>query len=185
VPLVYQARSWQHGVFIGSIIGSEVTAAAIGLKAGVRRDPMAMLPFCGYNMGDYFEHWLELGRKRDASKLPSIFCVNWFRKDENGKFIWPGFGDNSRVLKWIFERADGEGQAIDSEIGFIPADRAIDLSGLNIDSKMLKLLFRIDVNEWREEIESIREHYKRFGSRLPKELLEELNLLDKRFSRNK
>jgi len=185
VPLVYQARSWQHGVFIGSIIGSEVTAAAIGLKPGVRRDPMAMLPFCGYNMGDYFEHWLELGRKRDASKLPSIFCVNWFRKDENGKFIWPGFGDNSRVLKWIFERADGEGQAIDSEIGFIPADRAIDLSGLNIDSKMLKLLFRIDVNEWREEIESIREHYKRFGSRLPKELLEELNLLDKRFSRNK
>jgi phosphoenolpyruvate carboxykinase (GTP) len=149
VPLVYQSFDWNHGVFMGSVVGSEVTAAAIGLKAGVRRDPFAMLPFCGYNMGDYFGHWVKIGQSApDKSKLPAIFNVNWFRKSAEGKFLWPGYGDNIRVLKWIFERVEGSAAASETAIGYVPAQGAIDTSGLNgIDKNMTELL-AVEADKW-------------------------------------
>ncbi len=182
LPLVYQSRDWTHGVFIGSTVGSEVTAAALDVKAGtVRRDPFAMLPFCGYNMGDYFGHWLEIGKKTSSDKLPKIFCVNWFRKNESGEFMWPGFGDNSRVLKWIFERCDGEGKAADTAIGFVPTPDAIDLSGLEgID---IAKLTEVDVEGWKKELAMIKEHYAKFGDRLPAELVKQLEALEARLAR--
>jgi len=177
VPLVYEAKNWNHGVFMGAIVGSEVTAAAIGLKAGVRRDPFAMLPFCGYNMGDYFAHWVEIGKKTTADKLPRIFNVNWFRKDKDGKWLWPGYGDNIRVLKWIFERVSGEVETIEAPIGFIPKDGAIDISGLNISADQMKEVFKIDSEEWKAECELITEHFAKFTGHLPVELSKEFEVL--------
>jgi phosphoenolpyruvate carboxykinase (GTP) len=169
VPLVYQAFDWNHGVFMGSVVGSEVTAAAIGLKAGVRRDPFAMLPFCGYNMGDYFGHWVKIGETApDKSKLPAIFNVNWFRKSTEGKFLWPGYGDNIRVLKWIFERTEGTAKATETAIGFVPTADAIDTAGLSGVDKNMPELLEVSKGKWYEELELINEHYAKFGDHLPK-----------------
>lgn len=180
VPLVFEAFNWQHGTFIGSIASSERTAAAAGTVGELRRDPMAMLPFCGYNMGDYFAHWLEMGEKTDADKLPRIFYVNWFRKDEDGGWLWPGFGENSRVLKWIVERISGEADATETPIGYVPAKNAIDTSGINVTEEQMSELLHVDKEEWLNEIESIREHYARFEERLPKALSDELDALEAR-----
>lgn len=182
IPLVHEAFDWNHGVFLGSIAGSEVTAAAIGLKAGVRRDPFAMLPFTGYNMADYFNHWIKTGEVApDKNALPKIFYVNWFRKDENGKWLWPGFGDNIRVLKWIFERCEGTANAVKTQIGYIPSADSIDISGLEKQGINLPLLLSVDKDKWREEITLIKEHYALFGDRLPIELKNQLIALENRF----
>ena len=180
VPLAFEAFDWQHGTFIGSIASSERTAAAAGTVGELRRDPMAMLPFCGYNMGDYFAHWLEMGKNTDASKLPKIFYVNWFRKDADGGWLWPGFGENSRVLKWIVERVSGKGQAVETPIGYLPTDDAIDTSGLEVTDEQMSELLKVNVEEWLNEIESIREHYARFEETLPEALSEELAALEAR-----
>lgn len=185
IPLVHQARSWNHGVFLGSIVGSEITAAALDLKAGtVRRDPFAMLPFCGYNMGDYFQHWITLGQKAEASKLPEIFYVNWFRKTDDGKWLWPGYGENSRVLKWVFERCNGQGEAIDTPIGMMPTVGAIDRPDGVSEEDMAELL-AVDREGWLREIESVRsEHYPKFGDKLPAELSAELDNLEQRLKQS-
>ncbi len=180
VPLVFEAFNWQHGTFIGSIASSERTAAAAGTVGELRRDPMAMLPFCGYNMGDYFAHWLEMGEKTDADKLPRIFYVNWFRKDEDGGWLWPGFGENSRVLKWIVDRINGEAEATETPIGYVPAQNAIDTSGIDVTEEQMDELLHVDKEEWLNEIASIREHYARFEERLPKTLSDELDALEAR-----
>ena len=180
VPLVFEAFNWQHGTFIGSIASSERTAAAAGTVGELRRDPMAMLPFCGYNMGDYFAHWLEMGKRTDASKLPKIFYVNWFRKDADGGWLWPGFGENSRVLKWIVERVSGKGDALETPIGYLPTEGAIDTSGLDVTDDQMAELLDVDVEEWLNEIESIREHYARFEETLPAVLSDELDTLEAR-----
>ncbi|NLD37965.1 MAG: phosphoenolpyruvate carboxykinase (GTP) [Desulfatiglans sp.] len=181
IPLVYQAFDWIHGVFMASCIGSEITAAALDLKIGtVRRDPMAMLPFCGYHMGDYFKHWIKLGAKADADKLPKIFSVNWFRKTKEGKWLWPGYGENSRVLKWVFERCDDKGSAVKTPIGYMPALNAIDTTGLNVSADDMKLLLSIDREGWAREIEMIKEHYANFGNRFPGELSDQLAALEAR-----
>ena len=180
VPLAFEAFNWQHGTFIGSIASSERTAAAAGTVGELRRDPMAMLPFCGYNMGDYFAHWLEMGENTDASKLPKIFYVNWFRKDVDGGWLWPGFGENSRVLKWIVERVSGKGEAVETPIGYLPASGAIDTSGLDITDDQMEELLDVDVEEWLNEIDSIREHYARFEETLPEALSDELTALEAR-----
>ena len=180
VPLAFEAFDWQHGTFIGSIASSERTAAAAGTVGELRRDPMAMLPFCGYNMGDYFAHWLEMGKNTDASKLPKIFYVNWFRKDADGGWLWPGFGENSRVLKWIVERVSGKGQAVETPIGHLPAPGAIDISGLDVTDEQMAELLDVNVEEWLNEIESIREHYARFEETLPEALSDELAALEAR-----
>ncbi len=182
IPLVHEAFDWNHGVFLGSIAGSEVTAAAIGLKAGVRRDPFAMLPFAGYNMADYFNNWIKTGKSApDKNALPKIFYVNWFRKDENGKWLWPGFGDNIRVLKWIFERCEGTADAVKTQIGFIPGTDSIDTSGLENQEIKLPELLLVDKNLWGEEIALIKDHYAMFGDRLPIELKNQLIALEERF----
>ncbi len=181
VPLVYEAMSWDHGTFMGSVVGSEVTAAAIGLKAGVRRDPFAMLPFCGYNMADYFGHWIKIGATApDKAALPKIFNVNWFRKDQNGKWLWPGYGDNIRVLKWIFERCDGTAKAVETPIGFVPEVDAIDISGLNVTKADVEELVKIDKALWHDELALIQEHYANMGSRLPEALKVQLTNLEAR-----
>ena len=180
VPLVYEAFNWQHGTFIGSAMSSERTAAAAGTVGELRRDPMAMLPFCGYNMGDYFAHWLQMGKSTDESKLPKIFYVNWFRKDADGGWLWPGFGENSRVLKWIVERVTGKAAAVETPIGYLPAPGAIDTDGLDVTEEQMAELLNVDVEEWLNEIDSIREHYARFGERLPAVLSEELAALEAR-----
>ena len=180
VPLAFEAFNWQHGTFIGSIASSERTAAAAGTVGELRRDPMAMLPFCGYNMGDYFAHWLEMGQNTDASKLPKIFYVNWFRKDADGGWLWPGFGENSRVLKWIVERVSGKGEAVETPIGYLPAAGAIDTSGLDVTDDQMAELLNVNVEEWLNEIESIREHYARFEETLPEALSDELAALEAR-----
>ena len=177
-PLVYQARDWQHGVFVGSIMASETTAAAAGAVGVVRRDPMAMLPFCGYNMGDYWQHWLDMGKKVDADKLPKIFNVNWFRTDDEGHFIWPGFGDNLRVLEWIMKRAFGEIDAVETAIGYQPKADDINIEGLDISKETLEGLLGVDKDLWREEAKGIREYYGKFGDKLPKELNDELATLE-------
>ena len=186
LPLVYQAKDWEHGVFIGSTVGSEVTAAALDVKAGtVRRDPFAMLPFCGYHMGDYFKHWLEIGKKGEAKgNLPKIFCVNWFRKSAEGKFMWPGFGDNSRVLAWVFARCAGTGNAKETEIGFLPTADAIDITGLEgeVSAADLDELLKVDVAGWKNELAMIKEHYAKFGDRLPAELVKQLEALEARLA---
>ena len=184
VPLVFESFDWQHGTFIGSIASSERTAAAAGTVGELRRDPMAMLPFCGYNMGDYFTHWLEMGKSTDTSKLPKIFYVNWFRKDADGGWLWPGFGENSRVLKWIVERVSGKGEAIETPIGYLPTSDAIDTAGLDVTAAEMEELLNVDVEEWLNEIESIREHYARFEETLPEALSDELAALEARLREN-
>ncbi|MDR0796089.1 MAG: phosphoenolpyruvate carboxykinase (GTP) [Tannerella sp.] len=180
VPLIHESMNWNHGVFMGSIVGSEVTAAAIGLKAGVRRDPYAMLPFCGYNMGDYFGHWIKIGQHPGA-QLPKIFYVNWFRKDENGKFLWPGYGENSRVLAYVFDRCNGNGETVDTAIGKVPALQSIYIEGLTgIDENILARVLEVDNDDWKAEVALIEEHYARFGSHLPDELTVELEKLKDR-----
>ena len=179
VPLALEANDWRHGTFLGSIMASEKTAAASGVKGDIRRDPMAMLPFCGYHMGDYFAHWLKMGEKGGA-KMPKIFYVNWFRKDGNGKFLWPGYAENSRVLKWIFERCDGESAAADTPIGKVPTEDAIDVNGLGLAGSSLKELLKVNAEDWKGEIPLIKEHYATFGERLPQGLKDELAALEKR-----
>lgn len=183
IPLVHESFDWKHGVFLGSIMGSEITAAAISDKIGqVRRDPFAMLPFMGYHVCDYLQHWLDIGEKTDESKLPKIFYVNWFRKDENGNFLWPGYGENSRVLKWIVERVSGEGKAVKTAIGYMPTPDAIDTEGLDVSEATMAELLKVDKEEWLREIESIKEHYRSYGERLPKELANQLAALEKRIN---
>ena len=165
-----EAFDWEHGVFLASNVASEGTAAAEGRVGEIRRDPFAMLPFCGYHMGDYFKHWLALGAKADASKLPRIFFVNWFRKDLHGRFMWPGYGENSRVLKWIVERLEGRAEAVDTPIGRLPAKGALDVEGLAIDPHALEVLTTVDVSVWKEEASLVPGAYARFGDRLPPEL---------------
>jgi phosphoenolpyruvate carboxykinase (GTP) len=179
VPLVTEALDWNHGTFIGTIIASEMTAAAFGTIGQLRRDPMAMLPFCGYNMADYWSHWLSIGKKEGA-KLPKIFYVNWFRKNEAGKFIWPGFGENSRVLKWVFERCNGSADAIDTPIGKMPTLDGIDFNGLEMNETDKANLLRVDVEGWLQELPSIEEYYDSFGNHLPEELRQQIKALKKR-----
>jgi len=179
VPLIHEAFSWQHGTFLGSIMSSETTTAAVGKVGVVRRDPMAMLPFCGYHMGDYWQHWLNIGKKQGA-KLPRIYYVNWFRKGADGRFLWPGYCENSRVLKWVFERCDGKASAVDTPIGRVPTPEALDLAGLDIPAGNLKELLDVDVNAWTAELPLIQEHYAKFGDRLPRGLREELTGLEDR-----
>lgn len=181
-PLVYQARDWEHGVFVGSIMASETTAAATGAVGVVRRDPMAMLPFCGYHMGDYFAHWLEMGKKL-GDKAPKIFNVNWFRTDDEGHFIWPGFGDNMRVLEWIINRCDGKADAVETPIGYEPKPEDINLEGLDIDLETLKGLLSVDVDLWKEEAKGIHEFYGKFGDHLPKELAHQLEILEENLNK--
>ena len=180
VPLVYQSRSWNNGVFIGSITGSETTAAAAGAVGVVRRDPMAMLPFCGYNMGDYFKHWIEMGEML-GDKAPKIFNVNWFRVDEDGHFIWPGFGDNLRVLEWILKRCDNEVDAVETAIGYVPKPEDINLEGLkDFDEEKLASILKVDNAKWAKEAAGVEDFYKKFGDKLPQELRDELNGLEER-----
>lgn len=180
VPLVYQSRSWNNGVFIGSITGSETTAAAAGAVGVVRRDPMAMLPFCGYNMGDYFKHWIEMGEML-GDKAPKIFNVNWFRVDEDGHFIWPGFGDNLRILEWILKRCDNEVDAVETAIGYVPKPEDINLEGLkDFDEEKLASILKVDNAKWAKEAAGVEEFYKKFGDKLPQELRDELNGLEER-----
>jgi phosphoenolpyruvate carboxykinase (GTP) len=179
VPLVTEARDWRHGTFLGSIIASEKTAAAAGKVGELRRDPMAMLPFCGYNMGDYWAHWFAIGR-RVGAKLPRVFYVNWFRKGENGRFLWPGFGENSRVLAWIFERCAGRAEGRETPIGTVPAPEHLELRGLELPKGDLDTLLAVDREGWLQEIPLIREYYAQFGVKLPAELSQELDQLEKR-----
>ena len=183
VPLITQSFNWNHGVFIGSVMASETTAAATGEVGKVRRDPFAMLPFCGYNMADYFAHWLDIGRSTDPDKLPKIFYVNWFRKDSEGHFMWPGYGENSRVLKWITERIEGVGNATETAIGYVPGDGAIDLNGIDITQETMSKLSEVDKSAWIDELALIREHYAQFGDRLPTELAEQLDTLEQKLNK--
>jgi len=184
IPLVHQATSWNHGVFLGSIVGSEITAAALDLKVGtVRRDPFAMLPFCGYNMGEYFQHWINVGKKSTEDKLPKIFFVNWFRKTPEGKFAWPGYGDNSRVLAWIFDRCEGKDNAVKTQIGWMPKVENLNLTGLDVSAEIMKDILSVDVEGWKKEIADVRaNHYPKFGDKLPKELMAEMEGLESRLN---
>ncbi len=175
-PLVYQARDWEHGVFVGATMASETTAAAAGAVGVVRRDPMAMKPFVGYNMADYFGHWLKMGKKMDAEKAPKIFHVNWFRQDEEGNFMWPGFGDNMRVLLWILDRCAGKADAVESPIGYLPTD--IDTTDLDLDADVLKELLSVDKEVWMEDVKDQKEYFAQFGDRLPKEIADQLAKLE-------
>jgi len=182
-PLVYQARDWEHGVFVGATMASETTAAAIGAVGVVRRDPMAMKPFVGYNMGDYFAHWIEMGNKMDADKAPKIFHVNWFRRDDEGNFIWPGFGDNMRVLNWIIDRCEGKAQAKETAIGYVPYKEDLNLEGLDLSDEVVDELLSVKKEYWLEDIENQKEFFAQFGNRLPKEITRELNALEERISK--
>ncbi|MBZ5630294.1 MAG: phosphoenolpyruvate carboxykinase (GTP) [Acidobacteriia bacterium] len=184
VPLVTEAFDWQHGTFLGATASSETTAATTGKVGVLRRDPMAMLPFCGYNMGDYFGHYLNIGKKAGA-KLPKIFYVNWFRQDENGKFLWPGYGENSRVLRWAFERCAGTGNAVDTPIGRMPSPNDIDTRGLDIPAGNLAKLLSVDVDGWLAEVPLIREHFAKFGDHLPQGMKDEVNKLEERLKKAK
>ena len=183
VPLIHEAFNWQHGTFMGSICSSERTAAATGTVGELRRDPMAMLPFCGYNMGDYFQYWIDIGEKADSDKLPRIFYVNWFRKSDDGEWLWPGFGENSRAIKWIFERIVGRAEAVKTPIGYLPTLDAIDTAELDVDAENIKQLLTVDTQEWLGEVERIEEHYSRFGDQLPQELKTELVALKNRLQK--
>ena len=180
VPLVFESFNWDHGVFLGSIMASETTAAAAGAVGNLRRDPFAMLPFCGYNMADYFQHWLNVGANGDASKLPKIFYVNWFRKDDSGKWLWPGYGENSRVLEWVFKRVIGEGAATETPIGFIPTADAINTEGLDVSAEDMDVLLSVNADEWRAEVPLIREHFAQFGDRIPVALVAAVDDLERR-----
>jgi phosphoenolpyruvate carboxykinase (GTP) len=176
MPLILEAFNWQHGTFLGAAVSSEMTAAAEGTLGKVRHDPFAMLPFCGYHMGDYFQHWLDMGKK--SEKSPLIFHVNWFRKDSEGKFLWPGYGENSRVLKWIFERVSGKGESIETPIGHMP--KSLDLAGLNLSSEVMEELLSCDREGWIHEIEGLETYFSQFGSKLPQGLIHELVALRER-----
>lgn len=180
-PLVYQSRDWDHGVFVGSIMASETTAAASGAVGVVRRDPMAMLPFCGYNMGDYWQHWLDMGEK--ITNPPKIFNVNWFRTNEDGDFVWPGFGDNLRVLEWILKRADEKIDAKETEIGYVPNAEDINIENCDIDKETLESILKVEKEYWLEDIKSIKEFYGKFGDKLPKKLAEEIKAMEKRLTK--
>ena len=181
-PLVYQSRDWDNGVFVGSIMASETTAAATGAVGVVRRDPMAMLPFCGYHMGDYFKHWFEMGRLL-GDKAPKIFNVNWSRLDDEGNFLWPGFGDNFRVLEWIIDRCEGKKDAVETAIGYVPKPEDINIEGLDIDRKTLGEILSVDNAKWMKEAQGIEEFYKKFGSKLPQELADQLQALKQRLAK--
>ena len=178
IPLISQSRDWAHGVFLGSILSSETTAAATGTVGKLRRDPFAMLPFCGYNMADYFGHWLSFSDRFDEAKLPKIFYVNWFRKGDDGRWLWPGYGENSRVLEWVFERSAGRGDAVETPIGFVPSTTALNVEGLNVTGADLTELLTVNRDEWRDEVPRIREHYATFGDDLPKKLIQEIDRLE-------
>lgn len=181
IPLVYESFNWQHGVFLGSIMGSEVTAAIISDKLGqVRRDPFAMLPFIGYHVGDYIQHWLDMGKMTDESKLPKIYSVNWFRKDSDGQFIWPGYGENIRVLEWIFDRTDGKAGAKATAIGNIPDIKDLNTSGLNVSNEDVELLLDVNHDAWVDEAKSIEAHFASYGEKMPQALFDELNALEER-----
>jgi phosphoenolpyruvate carboxykinase (GTP) len=178
-PLVYESFDWQHGVFVGATMASETTAAATGDVGVTRRDPMAMLPFCGYNMADYFRHWLEMGK--EIPKPPKIFHVNWFRKGADGKFLWPGYGENVRVLKWILERVEGRGAAQETPIGYVPAKNGLTLDGLKTSDEAVDELLRVNPEHWEVEMEDSKDFLAKFGERLPQEIREEHEKLAKRF----
>ncbi|HUP87132.1 MAG TPA: phosphoenolpyruvate carboxykinase (GTP) [Acidimicrobiales bacterium] len=182
VPLITEAYSWDQGVFLGSIMASETTAAQAGAVGKLRRDPFAMLPFTGYHVGDYLNHWLKIGKATDASKLPKIFYVNWFLKGDDGKFIWPGFGENSRVLEWVFQRCDGQGDFVETPIGLLPTREALPTDGLDLPESAWDRLLKVDADEWRSEIPSIEEHFDEIGDRLPQALRDELVALEKRLT---
>jgi phosphoenolpyruvate carboxykinase (GTP) len=182
VPLVTEAYDWEHGVFLGSIMASETTAAQAGAVGKLRFDPMAMLPFCGYNFADYFAHWLNIGKASNPDALPKIFFVNWFRRDEDGRFLWPGFGENSRVLKWVFERVNGTVDAVDTAIGRLPAEGSLDTNGLEIDEADLEAILSVDEAGWREAIPQIREHFNQFGDLLPATLQVAVDTLESKLS---
>jgi phosphoenolpyruvate carboxykinase (GTP) len=184
VPLVTQANDWEHGVFLGSIMASETTAAQQGAVGNLRFDPMAMLPFCGYNMGDYFSHWLSVGKQTDAANLPKIFFVNWFRRDDNGRFLWPGYGENSRVLKWVFERVTGAAGAVETAIGLLPVPGDLDTSGLEVSDDDLATLLTVDTAGWQGAIPQIRTHYAQFGRTLPAQLALALDELEAKLAAN-
>jgi phosphoenolpyruvate carboxykinase (GTP) len=183
VPLVHEARDWEHGTFIGSIMSSETTVAQAGEVGKLRFDPMAMLPFCGYHMGDYFNHWLTVGRREDVH-MPKVFYVNWFRKDDDGKFMWPGFGENSRVLAWIFGRLTGDAQAEETPIGLVPAagEGGIDTDGLDVSPETMAKLLEVDTDGWLTQLPQMREHLARFGDKLPRELTAQLDGLERRLN---
>jgi phosphoenolpyruvate carboxykinase (GTP) len=181
VPLVSEAFDWEHGVFVGATMASEKTAAAAGTVGELRFDPFAMLPFCGYNMADYFAHWLKLGERADAESLPRVFFVNWFRKDDDGSFLWPGFGENSRVLAWVFDRCDDQGEVVESPIGLLPAPGGIDLDGLDIPPAQMRKVLEVDSEEWRAQLPQFHEYFDTF-SRLPEQLREQLSALEQRLS---
>ncbi len=178
IPLISQSRNWAHGVFLGSILSSETTAAATGAVGKLRRDPFAMLPFCGYNMGDYFAHWLTFSERFDEAKLPKIFYVNWFRKGDDGRWLWPGYGENSRVLEWVFERSAGRGDAVETPIGFVPSTTALNVEGLAVTAADMAELLTVHNDEWREEVPKIREHFATFGADLPSKLKDEVDRLE-------
>src|SRR3954462_6903723 len=180
VPLVREAFDWEHGVFLGATMSSEQTAAAFGKVGQLRFDPFAMLPFCGYNMADYFQHWLDIGAKGDADKLPRIFYVNWFRKDADGKFIWPGFGENSRVLEWVFRRCDGEAEAEETPIGLVPAKGSLNVEGLDLSAEALEELLRVDADAVKAELVQVHEHFAKFGDNLPSEPRAQPDALEER-----
>jgi len=182
IPLVNEAFDWEHGVFLGSSCGSEPTAAAIGQAGVLRRDPFAMLPFCGYNMADYFAHWLSFAKRGDRTKLPKVYFVNWFRKDSSGKWLWPGYGENSRVLKWICERVEGTAQAESTRIGNLPMPGAIDSTNLHLPAENFRALASVDAAEWKKEADDIGAYYAKFDGLLPKELSEQLAALHKRLA---
>jgi phosphoenolpyruvate carboxykinase (GTP) len=182
IPLITEARDWQHGVFMGATLSSETTAAATGAVGVVRRDPMAMLPFIGYNAGDYLTHWIDTGKAADAAKLPKIFYVNWFRRSEDGKFLWPGFGENIRVLKWALERLEGTAAATDTPIGRVPAPGALDTDGLDLTSAEVEEALAVDVEEWKKEIPLIEEWFDKLGDRMPSSLRDELASLKERLN---
>jgi phosphoenolpyruvate carboxykinase (GTP) len=181
VPLIHESFDWEHGTFLGSIMASETTAAAAGAVGNLRRDPMAMLPFCGYHMGDYFAHWLKIG-EREGAQLPRIFYVNWFRKDEDGRWLWPGYGENSRVLAWVFRRVEGSAPADETPIGLVPAEEGISTDGLDVSAEDMAELLRVDPEEWKLEIKPIRDHLAQFGDKLPRALERQLEALEQRLN---
>jgi phosphoenolpyruvate carboxykinase (GTP) len=182
VPLVMEAFNWRHGTFLGATVSSETTAAASGKVGQLRRDPMAMLPFCGYNMADYFAHWLKIGQQVDPKKLPKIYYVNWFRQSAEGKFLWPGFGENCRVLKWVFERITGLVEALETPIGNMPTPGSLDLTGLDIPPESIETLLSVDVEGWLNELPNIQSYFEMFAERLPEALYQELSSLRERLS---
>jgi phosphoenolpyruvate carboxykinase (GTP) len=182
IPLVTESRDWQHGTFMGATLSSEKTAAASGGLGQVRRDPMAMLPFIGYNVGDYFQHWIDVGKGADAAKLPRIFYVNWFRRGDDGRFLWPGFGENSRVLKWAIERIEGTAAAEETPVGHVPTPESLDVEGLDMTPEQVRKALAVDKDEWRAEVPQITEWFEKFGDKLPSTMWDELEILKSRLA---